>query len=80
MGFQRKTRKKRALGSELDSIPGVGPKIKKALLKKLKSVKRIREAPIEDLFAVPGIGSALAAKIKQALQPEPSQQSDTPVK
>ncbi|MCP4674808.1 MAG: excinuclease ABC subunit UvrC [Deltaproteobacteria bacterium] len=65
--YQRKVRQKKAIGSELDRIPGVGPKLKAVLLKKLGSVKRIREASIEDLNAVPGVGPALAGKIKEAL-------------
>jgi excinuclease ABC subunit C len=67
VSFQRKTRKKKALGSELDNIPGVGPKTRKALLKNFKSVKRIKEASIEELSAVPGVGPALAKKIKKSL-------------
>ncbi len=67
VGYQRKVRQKKALGSELDKIPGVGPKIKTSLLKELGSVKRIREATIEDLTAVPGIGPALAKKISESL-------------
>ncbi|MDJ0761690.1 MAG: excinuclease ABC subunit UvrC [Myxococcota bacterium] len=65
--FQRKQRRKKAIISELDAIPGVGPKTKKALLTQLHSVKGIREAPIETLIKIPGVGPNLAEKIKQAL-------------
>ena len=47
--FHREKRTKRALHSELDEIKGIGNKTKEALLKALKSVKRIREADIQAL-------------------------------
>ena len=47
--FHRNKRSKRALHSELDDIPGIGPKTRDGLLKSLKSVKKIREAELETL-------------------------------
>lgn len=47
--FHRDKRSKRALHSELDDIPGIGPKTKDLLLRKYKSIKKIREASIEEL-------------------------------
>jgi excinuclease ABC subunit C len=55
------------MGSALDSVPGVGPKRKKALLRKFGSVKAIREAGIDDIAAVPGMTQAMAQKIKEFL-------------
>ena len=52
--FHRNKRSKRALESELDSIKGVGPKGRDALLNGLKSVRRIREADVETLAAIVG--------------------------
>ena len=63
--FHRDKRSKSQLKSELDIIPGVGPKSKQALLKAFKSVKRIREASIEELTAV--VGKAKAEIIKTNL-------------
>ncbi len=63
--FHRDKRSKTQLKSELDIIPGVGPKSKQALLKAFKSVKRIREASIEELAAV--VGKAKAEIIKTNL-------------
>ena len=60
--FHRDKRSKSQLRSELDTIPGVGPKTKQALLKAFKSVKRIREASEEELTKV--IGEAKAKAIK----------------
>ena len=56
--FHREKRSKRALKSELDNIPGVGPKTRDGLLKGLKSVRRIREADLETLSAIIGAAKA----------------------
>ncbi len=58
--FHRDKRSKSQLRSELDSIPGIGPKTKQALLKAFKSVKRIREAGSEELTKVIGEAKANA--------------------
>ena len=52
--FHRDKRSKHAVHSELDSIKGIGPKTKETLLKHFKSVKRIREASVEDVKAIIG--------------------------
>ena len=54
--FHRNKRSKRALHSELDNIPGIGPKTRETLLNALKSVKKIREADLKEL--VEAIGAA----------------------
>ena len=56
--FHRNKRSKRALGSELDSIKGIGPKGRDALLNGLKSVRRIREADVKTLAAIVGPAKA----------------------
>ena len=56
--FHRNKRSKRALTSELDSIKGIGPKGRDALLNALKSVRRIREATEAELSAVIGPSKA----------------------
>ena len=63
--FHRDKRSKSQLHSELDSIQGIGPKTKEALLKAFKSVKRIREASEEELAKV--IGGTKAKAIKEKL-------------
>ena len=52
--FHRDKRSKHALHSELDDIKGIGPKAKEALLNKFKSVKKIKEASLEQLAEVLG--------------------------
>ena len=56
--FHREKRSKRALHSELDNIPGVGPKTRDGLLNGLKSVRRIREADVETLSSIIGPAKA----------------------
>jgi excinuclease ABC subunit C len=56
--FHRNKRSKRALHSELDNIPGIGPKTRDGLLNGLKSVKKIREAELAKLEAVIGTAKA----------------------
>ena len=56
--FHRNKRSKRALHSELDDIPGIGPKTRDGLLNALKSVKKIREADVATLSSI--IGQAKA--------------------
>ena len=56
--FHRKKRSKRALHSELDDIPGIGPKMRDGLLNALKSVKKIREAELSELEAIIGPAKA----------------------
>ena len=52
--FHRDKRSKHALHSELDDIKGIGPKAKEALLSKFNSVKKIKEASLEQLAEVLG--------------------------
>ena len=66
--YHRSLRAKAATRSAFDDLPGVGPKRRAALLRVFGSAKRVREAPAEQVAAVPGIGPALAAKIKAGLE------------
>ncbi len=56
--FHRDKRSKHALHSELDDIKGVGPKTKETLLKRLKSVKQIKEASLQTLAEIAGEAKA----------------------
>ena len=56
--FHRNKRSKCALHSELDNIQGIGPKTRDGLLKGLKTVKKIREATLEQLSEVIGPSKA----------------------
>lgn len=58
--FHRDKRSKHALHSALDEIPGIGPATRDKLLKTFKSVKRIREATLEELAEAVGMAKAKA--------------------
>ncbi len=64
----RKKRSKLGLASQLDSIPGIGPNRRKALLKHFGSMDKIREATIEELAAVKGMNESAAESIKAHLE------------
>ena len=66
--FHRHMRSKGQIVSELDTIKGIGEKTKEALLKKYKSVKRIREAPSAELEEL--IGKKKAALVAEGLDME----------
>jgi excinuclease ABC subunit C len=70
ISFHRDKRSKRALGSELDDIKGIGPKTKDELLRTLKSVKKIREADLESLAQI--IGPAKAELVHHYFQEKAS--------
>lgn len=65
--FHRERRTKSTFQSALDTIAGVGPKRKKALLRHFGSVKAIREASPAEIAQVEGISMELAEQIKAAV-------------
>jgi excinuclease ABC subunit C len=65
--FHRQVRARSAVQSALDTIPGIGPKRKRALLNKFGSVKAIREADIDEIASTVGFTRALAAKVKEGV-------------
>ena len=67
IAYHRAKRGKAATTSALDDVPGLGPARRKALLKHFGSVRKLSAASIEEIAAVPGIGSRLAATISAAL-------------
>jgi excinuclease ABC subunit C len=65
--YHRKVRDKAGMESVLDSIPGIGPKRKKALLRKFGSLQGIREAPLDEIAATPGFTRALARRVLESI-------------
>jgi excinuclease ABC subunit C len=61
--YNRKLRKKRTLKTELEDIPGIGPKKAETLLKHFGSVKKIKALSLDELIDAPGIGPSDAKKI-----------------
>ncbi|WP_172255487.1 excinuclease ABC subunit UvrC [Saccharibacillus deserti] len=71
ISFHREQRAKSMVTSKLDSIPGIGDKRRQLLLKHFGSLKKIREASVED-FRPLSIGDKLARQILDALKEEPT--------
>ena len=71
--YHRQTRRKGALRSALDDIPGIGESYQKKLLRHFGSVRAMREASEEDFTKVPGIGKAKAKSIFETLHQRGSQ-------
>ena len=67
IGYHRTLRSKAAVASRMDSIPGLGPARRKALLKRFGSVAGVAAASEAEIAAVPGIGERLAATVVAAL-------------
>jgi excinuclease ABC subunit C len=66
--YHRDLRRKAAVRSKFDDLPGIGPRRRAALLRVFGSLKRVKDAPIEQIAAVPGIGRNLASRIKSTLE------------
>lgn len=65
--YHRELRSRDRLRSRLEDIEGVGPGRRRALLRHFGSLKRLRAASLEDIAAVPGISTRLAADIHAQL-------------
>ena len=66
--FHRELRGKGMTASVLDSVTGLGPKRKKALLRAFGSVKRMRAASVDELAAVQGIPREVAEELAAVLE------------
>ena len=65
--YHRQRRSKSMTDSLLDSVPGLGPARRKALLNHFGSLKKLRAATEDEIAAVPGIGPQLARGVLEAL-------------
>jgi excinuclease ABC subunit C len=74
--YHKKLRTKRTIQSVLDQIPGVGPSVRTSLLRELGSAKRVREASVAELAAVPKVTPKLAQRIHAFFHPP--EQPDAP--
>lgn len=68
LAFSRELVVKSSLTSFLETIPGIGPVRRKALLQHFGGMEALREASREEIAAVPGINSVVAARLYSALQ------------
>src|SRR5712664_3031961 len=67
--YHKKLRTRRTIQSVLDTIPGIGPTIRTSLLKTLGSARRVREASVAGLAAVPKVTPKLAQRIFDYFHP-----------
>jgi excinuclease ABC subunit C len=65
--FHRKRRSAAMTASVLDGVAGLGETRRKALLARFGSLRKLRAATVEEIAAVPGIGSKTAEAVHQAL-------------
>lgn len=65
--FHRHKRRQKAFVSELDGIPGIGPKRKQALLRHFGGVNAIRAATLDELSALPGMNRKAARALRERL-------------
>jgi excinuclease ABC subunit C len=67
LGYYQRLRRRETFASAFDDMPGIGPKRKRALLKRFGSIQAIREATIEELAATEGMTENLARRVKEYL-------------
>ncbi|HJL42739.1 MAG TPA: excinuclease ABC subunit UvrC [Myxococcales bacterium LLY-WYZ-16_1] len=77
--FHKELRRRARTRSSLEDVPGIGPKRRRALLRHLGSLRRIREASVDALSEVPGMSRRAAEQLYAALHPGatvPSERAD----
>lgn len=70
ISYHRQQRSKRMRASALDAVPGLGPARRSDLVKHFGSVKKMREASVEEIQQVKGVGPKLAQTIYEHLHDE----------
>ncbi len=65
--YHRNLRSKGSLRSSIDMVTGIGPKRKRMLLRRFGSIQAIKDAPVDEIAAVPGLTRSLALRLKQTL-------------
>jgi excinuclease ABC subunit C len=65
--YHRNLRSKSSLKSSIDLVTGIGPKRKRMLLRRFGSIQGIKDAPVDEIAAVPGLTRSLALRLKQTL-------------
>ena len=67
LGYYHKVHKRETFASAFDTVPGIGPRRKRALLRQFGSVRAIKEASMEELAAARGMSRRLAERVKESL-------------
>ncbi len=79
VAYHRSKRSKRMTASALDSVRGLGEHRRKALVTHFGSLARLKQASVEEITAVPGIGLATARAVLEALGVPPDSEAPDPV-
>ena len=77
VGYHRKRRRKTRLRSQLDEIPGIGPKRRKALIQHFGGVRSVLAASADELAQVSGIGKETAVQMHRMLHGDEDINSDS---
>jgi excinuclease ABC subunit C len=72
VAFHRGQRRRRTLRSALSEIAGIGTQRQRDLLRHFGSVRKIRDASLEDLLAVPGMGRKAAQAVRAFFDAQPA--------
>ncbi len=67
ISYHRRLRSKSSVASILDSIPGIGPRRRRALLRQFGSLEGIKKASVDELASVPGMNRKVAETLKEML-------------
>ncbi len=67
ISYHQKVRTRQGIASQLDQVPGIGPRRRKLLMKRFGSLEAIRQASLEELAALPGITRGLAERLRSTL-------------
>jgi excinuclease ABC subunit C len=78
VSYHRTKRSRRMTASALDEVRGLGESRRRALVSHFGSLARLREASVEEITAVPGIGASTAAAVLAALSAPPGPRSSAP--
>ncbi|HEX7021751.1 MAG TPA: helix-hairpin-helix domain-containing protein, partial [Trueperaceae bacterium] len=73
VGYNRKRRGAAMTKSVLEDVPGIGPKRRDALLAHFSSVDQLRDAPLDELAGVPGVGRTAAVALKEFFAQAPQE-------
>ena len=77
--YHKQLRKKSGLRSMLDEIPGIGEKRKKALLTAFGSLKRLKEASVDELASVKGMSRRAAENLYEQINTDTREKNDESV-
>lgn len=67
IGYHRELRGKEGIASMIETVPGIGPKRRTALLKYFGSLQRLKEAAVEEILAAPGMNRTVAEAVHRGL-------------